>query len=445
MVSAVAACASAVALALLAASRLHAAEPTPSPFVPLAAEPGAADRAAAEAPGAGIAWKQGLFYQLSDPGPIILFGTPVLAHGVGVTGRLSARLQVDAAAFAPAAGLTDVSDGIGVRRFFLNTTGQLSLGRPIDFKLELGVDENRFYLDNFYLRLTDLPVLGAFTIGVFGAPMSLDDRTSSDDRTFMESASPVEAFAPGTKAGLQVSSYRADERATWAVGWFANAQTNPVGDATESFSRLVGRITWLARDDQDAPEPRFVHLGLSASYVFSNHEAVQYQSRPESFLAPTLVDTGDLDARNAFPLGAELAAVRGPLSLQAEYLGSFVSSSALADPIFAGGYGYVSYVLTGESRPYDRQRGVFGRIAPRAPLALCPWRPGAWEIATRYSYLDLQDGPVHGGRMGIAMTGLTWYWNRYVRWMFEYGFARVRGGPTPGDLHIFQLRCQLTV
>ncbi|MET0153462.1 MAG: hypothetical protein ABW298_12735 [Candidatus Binatia bacterium] len=45
----------------------------------------------------------------------------------------------------------------------------------------------------------------------------------------------------------------------------------------------------------------------------------------ESFLAPTLVDTGDLDTDDAFPFGFELSAKRGPLTIQAEYLAPVVS------------------------------------------------------------------------------------------------------------------------
>src|SRR5262249_23457409 len=150
--------------------------------------------------------------------------------------------------------------------------------------------------------------------------------------------------------------------------------------------------------------PSFIHLGISASYVSSDNEQVQYKSRPESFLAPKLVNTGDLDAHNAFPLGLELAAERGPFSVQGEFLGSAVNAPQLGNPLFAGGYGAVSYLLTGESRPYDRRRGVFGHLDPATPVSLSHWTAGAWEVAARCSYLDLSEGAVDGGRMAVVMS-----------------------------------------
>ena len=45
--------------------------------------------------------------------------------------------------------------------------------------------------------------------------------------------------------------------------------------------------------------------------------------------------------------------------------------------------------------------------------------------------------------MAIGMLGLNWYWNRYLRWQFNGGYAWVSGGPSPGDLYILQARLQM--
>jgi phosphate-selective porin len=54
--------------------------------------------------------------------------------------------------------------------------------------------------------------------------------------------------------------------------------------------------------------------------------------------------------------------------------------------------------------------------------------------------VDLDDGPIQGGRMRVLMTGLNWYWNQYIRLQFNYGFAEVDGGSSPGNLHILEAR-----
>src|SRR5262249_28734381 len=45
---------------------------------------------------------------------------------------------------------------------------------------------------------------------------------------------------------------------------------------------------------------------------------------------------------------------------------------------------------------------------------------GAWEVATRLSYLNLNDGPVRGGVMTGLALNLNWYLNRLVKIQFEY-------------------------
>lgn len=47
-------------------------------------------------------------------------------------------------------------------------------------------------------------------------------------------------------------------------------------------------------------------------------------------------------------------------------------------------------------------------ISP-AYLAVYQNGKGAWELNARWTTIDLEDGPVHGGEMDIASLGLTWW------------------------------------
>ena len=38
------------------------------------------------------------------------------------------------------------------------------------------------------------------------------------------------------------------------------------------------------------------------------------------------------------------------------------------------------------------------------------------------------------------MGGLNWYWNQYIRWQLLAGHTTVSGGPTPGNLLLFEAR-----
>ena len=381
-------------------------------------------------------WKKGLNYKVAQE--FSFFG-----QQSALDGRIGMRLQVDAADYA-SSGVTDVSGGVDVRRFYIYSTGELDLVIPVLFAVDLGLEEGDFYVDDAYLWLTDLPYLGTLKMGQFTAPMSLAQMTSSGTRPFMETATPVESFAPGSRTGLQVASAGFDQRLTWQFGLFADTQTTPTGDASNSVGRAVARLTGLPIVGAEGAPQKLLHLGLSSSVVLSN-ENIRYRSRPESYLAPEMVDTEDIPASGAVLLGLEAAWVNGPISFQAEALGSHVEMSGAKNPSFFGLYAMGSWFLTGETRPFNRASAVFGQVAPKQPLSWGDWQIGAWELAARVSYTDLTSRSVRGGEVFTLMTGLNWYLNRYSRILFEYGHSRADGGPQDGQLNIFQMRLQFNI
>ena len=358
-------------------------------------------------------------------------------------GKIGAKLQVDAAAFSENGDLEGFSDGIEVRRFRLYTKGELFLLLPIFYDLDFEITENKVYLNDFYLRIKDVPLLQTLQFGHFTAPMSLEDLASSRDITFMEAGSPVEAFAPGHKFGVQAAGTELEDRLTWALGWFTDGVGVDIGDFTNSLARIVGRVSGLPLYKNDGTTNRLLHLGLSGSYVYASDGTVQYRSRPESHLAPRVVDTGEITARDALLVGAEAAYVRGPLSFQGEYIHSFVDQEEGSRLQFKGFYAYLSYFPTGETRPYDTTEGIFGRVRPKRNFSLKNRVYGGCEIAARFSHLDLNDGDIQGGRMNIASAGLTWYLMAILRVKLNYEYADVADTDQDGSVHIFQARFEI--
>lgn len=382
-------------------------------------------------------WKRGINYQVDDE--VRLFDLE--GH---LDGRIGLRLQVDTAGYA-SDGIKNANGGIDLRRFYFYTTGEWDYLYPILFAVDFGIERGSFFVDDAYIWLTDLPYVGTFKFGQFNAPMGLAQLTGSGTRPFMEIGTPGEAFSPGSKAGFQIANDAYDRRLTWQVGWFADTQSVPVGDASDSVSRVVGRLTGLPIFERQGEGQKLLHLGISTSFVFADRERVRYQSRPESFLAPEIVDTGDVQASAAALLGLEVAWVDGPLSFQGELLGSSVRSDETNDPLFYGLYGEVSYFLTGESRPFNRASAVFGNVVPKRSFHWDDPRIGAWEVAGRLSWTDLSEGTVRGGQVFTAMSGINWYLNRYARIMFEYGVSYATDGPQDGSLQIFQARFQVNI
>ncbi len=184
---------------------------------------------------------------------------------------------------------------------------------------------------------------------------------------------------------------------------------------------------------------KLLHLGASHSLRGSN-DTLQYRCSPETHLGPYYVDTGSFVAEGINLLGAEPAIVYGPLSLQGEYMGSIVDQrGGYNDVYFQGCYGYLSYFLTGEHRPYSKSGGVFSRLRPINNLSLKKRTFGAWELVARYSWLDLKDDNISGGIMSDATAGVNWHLNPNTKIMGNYIHSHRNGG---GDADIFLTRFQ---
>jgi phosphate-selective porin OprO/OprP len=357
---------------------------------------------------------------------------------------LGALVEVDGAAYRTTGNL-DLPDALGLRRGRLIAQGECILVLPVSYRIELGYIPHKFNLNQAWLESAHIDYIGYIKAGVFQPPMGLDLITSSRDLTFMEPASVLQALAPANEAGIRIGQPVLHERATWLLGIFGGGVVDTeYGNASQHYGNLIGRLTCLAIDHiaPDRPDRNeYLHLGLSANVQYSASSNVRYRSRPESYLATHIIDTGNIDASASGALAGEAAYVHGPFSVQGELIDSYVRQNNGDGLNFWGLYANASWYLTGESRPYDRVNGDFKRLIPRRNFDF--GKSGAWgalEVGTRFSYTDLDNGNIHGGRMGLAMGELNWYLHSHVRWMFNAGGGRVSGGIHDGDLVLFQTR-----
>jgi phosphate-selective porin OprO/OprP len=368
-----------------------------------------------------------------------------------MAGKIGAKFAVDAAGFVTGKEFTGFDGGVELRRARVYARGDCLLLLPVSYEIEIGYIPSSFYIENSYLQFHNLgffDFLGSFKVGQYQVPMGLENYGSSRDLMFMESASPVTALAPGVNAGMQVGKPVFGERMTWALGFFTDGVGvgSDFGEATKGFGRAVGRMTGLpifSREPEHPESQRLLHLGVSASLVYAGENTVRYRSRPESHLAPYVVDTSDIEADGAVTLGAEAAWVHGPLCVQGELLHSWVKANSGKDVNFGGFYGSASWSLTGESRPYDRAQGTFGRLIPKRNFDFGKGGWGAWEIAGRYSFVNLNSADIQGGRLSMLMAGVNWYLHPNVKWRFDYGFGHVSGRAPDGNLNVFQTRVEV--
>lgn len=395
-------------------------------------------------------WQEGLNYQFRTQfefgGTNRLVKEHVIEE-VKFSGKFGGLLQVDGAGYHRQSGSTDYQDRIALRRLRAYLKGDWKLFLPVNYKIEIGYDNPDFVLYDFYFWWKDVPLVNRLKLGYFKVPMTLAGYGSSRDTLMMERASPVTAFYPSQRTGIEIGGPEFSNRATWAGGIFSVGQELETGNITSSDVQVVGRLTgvpWFS--DEEGQAQRLLHVGISGNYSFSSDSTVRYRSRPESHLAPFVVDTGELDARSSVIFGAEAALVQGAFSIQAEYVHAYtLAVDGGNEASFKGAYLTASLFLTGETRPYNSDTGTFSHIRPRHNFSFKTAGIGALELVGHASFLDLSDGGVDGGEMVTFGAGLNWYWSSLVKWQFNGMFNRVSDGPTPGDAFILQARIQMAL
>jgi phosphate-selective porin OprO/OprP len=313
--------------------------------------------------------------------------------------------------------------GVQFRRARLSIDGDV--GEHLIFKAEYDFAQGDADFADVWVGLQRLPYAGRALAGHFKEPMSLEEITSDRFITFMERALPVLAFSPARNSGVGIFNTAFEQRMTWGVGGFRD--TNNFGDGFGASSpydvtaRITGLPVW-----QDEGRT-LVHAGYSYSHRFRDSDDVDFDPRPEVNLSDPLIDTGDIPSNGVDVFGVELSTVLGPLSLQGEFLDALVNAKEGDDLNYWGAYGYASWFLTGESRAYDPRIGAFTRTSPKNPFSVAKGQWGGWELAGRYSYVNLDDGDFNGGEEDNITAAVNWYLYGNFRIMLNYVWAHREG------------------
>ncbi|HPA49980.1 MAG TPA: porin [Thermoanaerobaculia bacterium] len=367
--------------------------------------------------------------------------------------RLAGRAQLDGVFFSGDENRN--GNALGLRR------GRIGFKATVakDWTAEFDVDfaDNAVDIKDAYVGYEGIDK-SAIRLGQFKIPYGYDQLVSSKDIWFVERAY-VDAFAPGRRLG--VGYFYGADRFSAAATLF----TQGIGEDVSGLDQGWG---WAARGTW-APvmpaETRAIHVGVAATgwqpdaavgdgstrppaaYV------VEFSSRPEvsKIAKAKYLNTGDLeDVDQVRQYGLELAGVWDAFAWQAEYNKTSVDRLSgavdLSDHDFDGWYAQVSYVLGGK-RKYAADEGLVDKVSPG--------KGGAWEIAARYSTMDLNDltavDPIKGGSAENYTLGLNYYPNFNIRLMLDWSIVdndeyakpkKLYGAIAGDDFSVLQFRVQ---
>jgi phosphate-selective porin OprO/OprP len=407
--------------------------------------------------------------------PTLPNGKPALATADGrFTANIKAILMFDGGKYyqknnlPPQVTNRDLNEGFNFRRARFGIDGKLFRDFDYSFIYEFGgsgqEDPGRLYeaaITYTYLKPFRIKV------GAFEPNIGLAAAVSTSQMPLMERPAPAEVArnvaAGDSRVAFQVlandviGAGDTGIAARWLISSAYTANIIATGSSAASATvqpfdeqnAWIGRATIAPFSSTDWQ----AHLGVNYQYVIHPNDAsgnpvgaatgVRYPSqlrdRPELRLdGARLVDTGAIDSRHTSVLGFEGAFQTGPFMVEGEWFRykidrRFITTTTLPDPHFTGWYVMGSWILTGEPRVYNPVEARFD--APKLNYNFNPeagtW--GAFELAARYSDLDLNYhegasgttpaaalGAVRGGEQKIYTFGLNWYLNPSMRVMLDY-------------------------
>jgi phosphate-selective porin OprO and OprP len=335
-----------------------------------------------------------------------------------------------------------IEDGAAFRRARLSAKGSVAESTDYFMQMDFGFFGRPTFTD-VWVDQKKIPYLGTVRVGQWKQPFSLEVVSSFRYMTFMERSSLFQALTPFRHIGAGFYNHTEDLNATWAMSYFRSGQ-DQFGNSlsTNGGHGMAARLTRLLWFKGNAGQ-QYLHIGGAYFLNSPPKDKVRFRSVPEIFVGefspaatsgtsgqavpsalngtPFFVDTGSIDGVHSIStFGLEALWVNGPWSIQSEAMGAQVEQATLSDAFLGGAYAQVGYFLTGEHRPFDRKSGAIDRVIPHANFKPGSGGTGAWEVAARWSYLDLNSRNVAGGLMQNLTTGINWFINPYTRWEFNY-------------------------
>lgn len=324
--------------------------------------------------------------------------------------KIGGRLHLDTVAIE-SDGIT-FEDSTDVRRLRVDAT--LDVGDDWRFKIDGDIGGISPGIYNAWVSYSGIKDV-EFRLGNFIAPFNGENMMSSNNMKFVERALSSE-LAPNFLLGASVS-YEGDN---WSIvgGYF----TNPIEDE-ELTNRDDGKSVVVRGVFSPIDRRReALHFAVAAERrELDSGASSRVRAVPEFALTrQALLDTGVLNGIEGYTnVNLEAAYMNGPVLLKAQQTTRYNDAPSLLDPEFIGAAVEAAWVVTGERQRYSSSTGTFGEIRPDRDNA---W--GAWEVAVRYSTLDLSDGVVAGGEQTNLTVGVNWYVNRNVRISANYVDAK---------------------
>lgn len=370
-------------------------------------------------------------------------GKPTIASGDGAfSANIHAVMQLDATWYNQDSGLPatttgrDLNSGTNFRRARLGVDGRAFKNFDYGVLLDFGGagTDGAGQLQELYLQYNYAPF--KVKVGAFAPNLGLEDAASTNGSLFPERPSGSEATRGLAGADRRISLQAQAVGERWLISGAVTGAKAGDGATFDEQLGYVGRVAFVPFKGYDW----LTHVGVNASRIAQPAQIavagaypVTVEDRPELRTDGTrLVSSGAIDSSGARHYGFELAAQKKNFLIQGEYFDIALDrrnrAANVTDPKFSGWYVEGGWVLTGEQRKYNPANFAFDAPAIENPFDPKAGKWGAWELAARYSVLDLNHHEyatvaadrVRGGVQEIATVGLNWFPNSVTKFSLDY-------------------------
>lgn len=312
-----------------------------------------------------------------------------------------------------------------LRRARLSIKAKVSDNWKAKLQFDFAGDDESVELKDAYVEYSGWQMMD-FIVGQDKEPFGLEELTSSKNLIFIERSMVSSAFAPGRNLGLSLNGDA--DILIWQMGVY-QAETREDNGDTYAMTGRLGVVPWET-------DTGFFHLGISGSYRDYDGEEFEIKESAEIHTADNIVFSNEIATDHLLLYGVETAFGTGPFCFAAEYMMADVNAvEKNDDAVFDGYYLSASWFLTGETRPF--KNGAWERVKPKSP-------DGAWELVTRYSYLDAADNN-YGTTAETLTLGVNWHINSNVCLMNNYTHLWLTDEDTDkettGDAVSLRLQC----
>lgn len=322
----------------------------------------------------------------------------------------------------------EANDGTEIRRARMRFEGVFF--RDWRFRTEADFANNDVSMKDVFLQYLGLNFM-TITVGQQKQNFSHELQASSNNLMFTERSLMNVLNAPTVDRAIGLNFESFGKNYVAKVGVYGDS-ISPARTGSDPEIANAGDEGWGISSrlvyNPILEKTRLIHLGVAGNYRTPDDTGdvaiarqLRYQYETTNMSNLDLVDTRISNVDDIKMLGLEGAGMYGPFSVGAEYTRTWLDRKNVTEDSnleFDGWYAEAGWSLTGESRGY--KEGEFRYLTPAKPFSLKNHTWGAWEVATRYSEVDLNDGGFQGGNLSNITVALNWYINTNVRLMANY-------------------------